>query len=75
MRVCVCVRACVCVHIAQTIVALAPPGTGARGMKVIVYLKDDYSPDSFAETLEGLVFYAAPAVFAGTCMECAVKLF
>jgi hypothetical protein len=48
----------------QTIVALAPPGTGARGMRLIVALRDDFSPDSLTASLEGLIFYAAPSVAA-----------
>jgi len=48
--------------LAQSVVALAPPGTGARGSKVTVYLQDEFSPDKFSTSLDGLVFYAAPMV-------------
>jgi len=48
----------------QTIVALAPPGTGARGMGLIVALQDEFSPDSLTASLDGLIFYAPPSVAA-----------
>ena len=50
----------------QTIVALAPPGTGARGVTLVVALKDEFSPDSLTTQLEGLLFYAAPLISALT---------
>jgi len=33
--------------------------------QVTVYLKDDFSPDSFSESLAARVFYAAPVVLSG----------
>jgi|LauGreDrversion2_3_1035106.scaffolds.fasta_scaffold81384_2 hypothetical protein len=33
--------------------------------QVTVYIKDDFSPDSFSVCLAGRVFYAAPVVFSG----------
>jgi hypothetical protein len=48
----------------QTIVCLAPAGTGARGKVITIYLADEFSTDAFSASLNGLIFYAAPVVSA-----------
>ena len=48
--------------VGQTIVALAPPGSGARGQPLTVSIQDEFSDSSFSATLAGLVFYAAPEI-------------
>lgn len=42
----------------------APPGTGARGKVITIYLVDEFSTDAFSTSLNGLIFYAAPVVSA-----------
>ena len=48
--------------VGQTIVALAPPGSGAHGQPLTVSIQDEFSDSSFSATLAGLVFYAAPEI-------------
>ena len=47
---------------AQTLVGLVPPGTGARGKRLTVTIQDEFSDSSFSSTLSGLLFYAPPVV-------------